>query len=214
MESFPSVTPCNINEIIDDMNMFTDELIRIYIINYSTPTLVHYELSSHHRNRFILPKFMTGDITCTEICDYGLLNWLQFAHVNNCVWDEVTCIFAARNKSSECLQYLHTNNCHWDERTCYESTLYRSSECVRYAVLNGCPCNRQQCLNTFSYLANSNLYNSLLFGEYIYETENDEIYFQGINERTIFNTINEVQSIDDKPDYEEMMMEFMPILSN
>ena len=36
---------------------------------------------------------------------------LKYAHENNYLWDDMTCVYAAENGKVECLKYAHENNC-------------------------------------------------------------------------------------------------------
>lgn len=181
------VTPDNINYIINSLHTLDNHLINSIIVNQSVPTKDTYILHAYNRIRFNLPNFMIGNITCNEIVQYGLLNWLKFAHEHNYSWNEETCCISARQLNSDCLRYCHENGCLWNENVCLEATIYRSINCVKYAVLNGCPYNIKRCLtaliNTnYIELTNSIEFNDILFNNIICDEQelNEELNIDAI----------------------------------
>ena len=47
----------------------------------------------------------------------GHLEALQWAHENDCPWDEVACMVAVSGGHLQVLQWLHANGCPWDTDT-------------------------------------------------------------------------------------------------
>ena len=89
--------------------------------------------------------------TCLFAAISGNIKALQFAHENNCYWDEKVC---SNSANVECLKYAHENGCPWDEYTCSTAAIYNRFECLKYAHENGCPWDKTTCSNA---VANNSL---------------------------------------------------------
>jgi hypothetical protein len=58
---------------------------------------------------------------------------------NECLWNKLSCRYAALNGHLECLKYAHENGCEWDNETCRNAEQNGHLECLNYARENGCP---------------------------------------------------------------------------
>jgi len=55
---------------------------------------------------------------CNNFAEGGYEDCLKYAHENNCIWNEWTCVRAAGGGYLNCLKYAHENGCPWNKRTC------------------------------------------------------------------------------------------------
>ena len=69
----------------------------------------------------------------------GHLEVLQWAHQNECPWNEYTCSHAAKGGHLEVLQWARQNGCPWDEGTCAYAAEGGHLEVLKWARQNGCP---------------------------------------------------------------------------
>ena len=84
-----------------------------------------------------------NEVICKIAAENGYLDILQYAHENGCPWDEWTCAWAARYGELDTLQYAHENGCPWDEQTCENAAASGDLNVLRYAKENGCPYSRR-----------------------------------------------------------------------
>ena len=64
---------------------------------------------------------------------------LQWAHANDCPWDEDTCIRAAGGGHLEVLQLAHANGFSWDEQICEMAEEAGHDRILEWAKANGAP---------------------------------------------------------------------------
>jgi hypothetical protein len=64
---------------------------------------------------------------------------LQWAHANDCPWDEYTCTYAAKGGHLEVLQWARVNGCPWNKWTCINATKGGHDAIVQWAKANGAP---------------------------------------------------------------------------
>lgn len=64
---------------------------------------------------------------------------LEYAVLNGCEMNKLTCLAAAEGGYLEALRFLHDKGCPWDNRTTYEAARNGHRECLKFAFENGCP---------------------------------------------------------------------------
>lgn len=92
-----------------------------------------------------LSNFETPDFLCIYALEKGHLDLLEYAHKNNCYWDERVCQGASKNGHLKCLKYAHENGCQWNIYTCERAAFFGNLDCLKYAHENNCPWDYLSC---------------------------------------------------------------------
>jgi hypothetical protein len=82
---------------------------------------------------------------CDYAAQYGRLDILKWARANQAPWDEFTCSIAAQHGHLHILKWARANGCPWDEQTCAWAAQGGHLEILEWARANHCPWNEETC---------------------------------------------------------------------
>ena len=85
--------------------------------------------------------------SCVFAARKGNIYLLKYLYENGCPWCESTCEIAVFYGHHDCLKYAHENGCPWNENTCTYASLKGHYDCLRYAHENGCPWDEWTCMS-------------------------------------------------------------------
>lgn len=142
------------NQIIDSFCLLeilkggSQECLEIAVQNGATLNTKHYfyiqnldSLQYIHQHQVPWKRQSSYD-TYTECVYYtrmGLVDCLQYAHLNGSEWSSALCVDAARY-SFECLKYAIDNGCPINNTDiCKQALRYKQLDCFYYAVEHGAP---------------------------------------------------------------------------
>ena len=97
------INPGNINQIIEFAIYLQIVNIEIFVLRYAEPSDC-YQINQEYLKKLNFPIFISNyrniPKTIFTIIEYGLFEWLKFAHENGCPWGNSVCSWAATGKTS------------------------------------------------------------------------------------------------------------------
>ena len=112
IESFNKrhIVPENINNLIELCNYLQITNKEKFLISNCVPS-ENYIIDEWYLDDLKFPNFIINfeinENVFYEICKYGLLNWVKFAHEKGLPWTEHNYFIVIANNNLDCLEYLH-----------------------------------------------------------------------------------------------------------